>query len=163
MAPHAESDRLAIAREGRALQFELSAIAKRLDRHQAVLFPRPGGHHIPVVSGFMSTRAWIAEAMGVSETEVLARFRQAAENPLRWQEVEAAPAQQVVQRQVDVLRQLPIHTHSEHDSGPYITAGLVIARNPKTGIQNVSINRIQVSGPDRLPVLILPRHLHAYF
>jgi 2,5-furandicarboxylate decarboxylase 1 len=39
----------------------------------------------------------------------------------------------------------------------------VIARNPKTGVQNVSINRIQIQGRDRLGVLILPRHLHAFF
>ena len=160
-----ETDRLAVAHEGKSLEFELAAIAKRLDSHKAVIFPKPGGHSIPIVSGFMSTRAWIAEAMGVAESEVLARFRNAAENPLPWKEVEqsSAPAQQVVHRDIDVRKLLPIPTHSEHDSGPYITAGLVIARNPKTGIQNVSINRIQVSAPDRLPVLLLPRHLHAFF
>jgi 2,5-furandicarboxylate decarboxylase 1 len=58
---------------------------------------------------------------------------------------------------------LPIPTHNEHDSGPYITAGLVIARNPQTGRQNVAIHRCQVSGPDRLGVLLLPRHTNAFF
>ena len=33
----------------------------------------------------------------------------------------------------------------------------------KNNIQNVSINRFQLSGPDRLGVLILPRHAHAYY
>ena len=60
-------------------------------------------------------------------------------------------------------RQLPIPKHNEHDSGPYITAALLIARNPKTGIQNVSIHRCQVSGPDRIGVLLLPRHTRHYF
>jgi len=40
---------------------------------------------------------------------------------------------------------------------------LLIARNPKTGIQNVSIHRCQVSGPDRIGVLLLPRHTRHYF
>ena len=53
--------------------------------------------------------------------------------------------------------------HNEHDSGPYITAALLIARNPTTGIQNVSIHRCQVSGPDRIGVLLLPRHTQHYF
>jgi 2,5-furandicarboxylate decarboxylase 1 len=39
----------------------------------------------------------------------------------------------------------------------------LIARNPKTGIQNVSIHRCQISGPDRIGVLLLPRHTHHYF
>ena len=63
----------------------------------------------------------------------------------------------------DIRTLLPVPTHSEHDHGAYITAGLVIARNPRTGVQNVSINRIEIHGPDRLGILILPRHLHTFF
>lgn len=159
----AATDRLALIRENVALKHQLAAIAKNLDGVKAALFPRPGGHVIPVVSGFMSRRAWIAEAMGVDESELLARFRAAADNPLPWREVESAACQQRVVRDVDLYTLLPIPTHSEHDSGPYITAGLVIARNPRTGIQNVSINRLQINATDRLGVLILPRHLHAFF
>ncbi|MGA7325743.1 MAG: UbiD family decarboxylase, partial [Rhodomicrobium sp.] len=48
------------------------------------------------------------------------------------------------------------------DSGAYITAGLLISRNPRTGIQNVAIHRHQISGPDRLGALLLPRHTLAY-
>ena len=166
----AATDRLAVARPGIGLKHELAAVAKRLDGLQAVLFPQPGGHPMPVVSGFMSRRAWIAEAMGVPQAQLLAHFRAASDTPTPWREVPAveAPCQQVVQdfradASLDIARQLPIPTHSEHDSGPYITAGLVMARNPKTGVQNVSINRIQISARDRLGILMLPRHLHAFF
>lgn len=167
----AVTNRLSTMRPGVALIHELAAIAKRLDGEQAVLFPLPGGHTIPVVSGFMSSRAWIAEAMGVPESQVLHRFRTAAEHPIPWREVldGLAPAQQVVhlfqdeKGGGDIRTLLPVPTHSEHDDGPYITAGLVIARNPKTGIQNVSIHRIQLHGRDRLGILILPRHLHTFF
>ena len=163
----AATDRLARIRDGAALEHEIAAIAKRLDGRQAALFPKPGGHSIPVVSGFMSRRAWIAEAMGVPESDLLARFRQAADRPLPWREVDDAVCQQVVHdfagTDADVRTLLPIPTHSEHDNGAYITAGLVIARNPVSGIQNVSINRIQINGRDRLGILILPRHLHAFF
>jgi 2,5-furandicarboxylate decarboxylase 1 len=165
LAHLADTDRLAVIREHTWLEHRLAAIAKNLDGRKAVLFPRPGGHDIPVVSGFISRRAWIAEAMGVKESELLARYRRAAENPVRWHEVDqaSAPCQQVAHTDVDMRTLLPIPIHSEHDSGPYITAGLVIARNPKTGTQNVSINRIQVTDKDRMGVLILPRHLHAFF
>lgn len=165
----AASNRLAAIRPGVALEHELAAIAKRLDGRQAALFPRPSGHPIPVVSGFMSQRSWIAEAMGVPEARLLQQFRAAAEKPLAWHEVDdaVAPVRQIVHRfedgNGDIRALLPVPTHSEHDHGAYITAGLVIARNPKSGVQNVSINRIQIHGPDRLGILILPRHLHAFF
>lgn len=161
----AGSDRMVVARPGVDLQHQLAAIGKRMDASKAVLFPQPGGHAIPVVSGFMSRREWIAEAMGVKESELLTTYRKAAENPLPWREVEAAaaPCQQVVHKEIDMRKLLPIPTHSEHDSGPYITAGLVIARNPATGKQNVSIIRIQVNAKDRMAMLMLPRHLYAFY
>ena len=160
-----DSGRVAVIRKNVALKHQLAAIAKRLDGKQASFFPAPDGHAIPVVSGFMSRRGWIAEAIGVSEADLLGAFRRASENPLPWREVASgdAPCQQVVTTDIDLLKALPVPTHSEHDSGPYITAGLVIARNPVTGIQNVSINRIQVHARTRMAILMLPRHLHAFY
>ena len=157
-----KSGRLVATKKNINLRHELAAITKKLDGKRAVLFPNPGGHDIPVVSGFMSSRGWIAEAMGIPEAELLDAYKQAAENPLRCNIVKNAPCQEVVHKEFDVRELLPVPTHSEHDSGPYITAGLVIAKNPKTGVQNVSINRIQVNSKDRMAVLILPRHLHAF-
>jgi 2,5-furandicarboxylate decarboxylase 1 len=159
----ARNDRLALVKPGVDLRHELAAYAKRLDGKRATLFPRPGGHPIPVVSGLVSDRAWIAEAMGVEPPEVLERFQEAALNPVPWREVRSAPAQEVLHREVDLAKLLPLPTHNEYDSGPYITAGLMIARNPETGRQNVSIHRCQLSGPNRLGVLLLPRHTNVFF
>jgi 2,5-furandicarboxylate decarboxylase 1 len=161
----AATGRLAKIRDQVSLKHELAAIAKKLDGRQAAWFPHPGGHAMPVVSGLVSSRSWIAEAMGVPQPQLLARFREAAANPLKWREVprSRAPAQAVVHESPDMRTLLPVPTHSEHDSGPYITGGLVIARNPKTGVQNVSINRIQVNDARRMACLILPRHLYSFF
>jgi 2,5-furandicarboxylate decarboxylase 1 len=158
----AARDRLAVIKANTALKFELAAYAKRLDGQRATLFPRPGGHAIPVVSGLVSDRGWMAEAMGVEPAEMLARFQEASLNPVPWQEVKSAPAQEVVHTQVDLQKLLPIPTHNEHDGGPYIAAGIMIVRNPKTGKQNVSIHRCQVTGPNRLGVLVLPRHTFTF-
>lgn len=158
-----QSQRLSIVRPGVDLRFGVAAIANRLDGRSASLFLEPSGHPIPVISGLLSDRQWMAEAMGVEPSQVLARFEQASLEPLPWQETEDAPCQQVVHRDVDLLAQLPIPTHNEHDSGAYITAGLLITRNPRTGVQNVSIHRLQVSGPNRLGALLLPRHALAFF
>jgi 2,5-furandicarboxylate decarboxylase 1 len=155
--------RLKALKPGIGLRFELAAIAKRLDGRRATLFPKPDGHPIPVVSGLTSDRSWMAEAMGVEPADLLARFQEAALEPLPWRDVSTAPAQEVVHRDVDLARLLPLPTHNEHDSGPYITAGLMIVRNPRTGKQNVSIHRCQLSGPNRLGVLLLPRHTHMFF
>jgi 2,5-furandicarboxylate decarboxylase 1 len=164
----AARDRLAVLKPNIGLKFELAAYAKRLDGQRATMFPkplgdRPGGHAIPVVSGLVSDRGWMAEAMGVEPAEMLARFQDAASHLVPWQEVKSAQAQEVVHRApLDLAKILPLPTHNEHDGGPYIAAGIMIVRNPKTGKQNVSIHRCQLTGPNRLGVLVLPRHTFAF-
>jgi 2,5-furandicarboxylate decarboxylase 1 len=155
--------RLAVLKPKIGLKFELAAYAKRLDGQRATLFPQPGGHAIPVVSGLVSDRGWMAEAMGVEPADMLARFQDAASHPTPWQEVKSAPAQETVHRApLDLAKLLPLPTHNEHDGGPYIAAGIMIVRNPRTGKQNVSIHRCQLTGPNRLGVLVLPRHTFTF-
>jgi len=155
---------VAVTRDGLALKHEIAAVAKKLDGRQATFFPRPDdAHDIPVISGLVSDRGWMAEALGVAQADLLAHFQHAAANPLPCNEVTNAPAQDVVHTDVDLLKQLPIPTHNEHDSGAYITAGLLISRSPDTGIQNVAIHRCQISGPNRIGVLLLPRHTDHYY
>jgi 2,5-furandicarboxylate decarboxylase 1 len=160
----AATNRLTEMRPGIGLVHELAAIAQRLDGISATFFPHPDGHDGAVVSGLVSSRAWMAEAFGVAESELVRHFQKAAANPLPWRETSDAPAQDVVHRDaIDLLKLMPIPTHNELDSGPYIAAGLTIARDPETGRQNVAIHRCQVSGPDRIGVLLLPRHTDHFF
>ena len=63
----AERGRLAIAREGIGLADELAAVAKRLERDSAVLFPRPDGHEIPVVANLFAGRDWVADSTDVAD------------------------------------------------------------------------------------------------
>ena len=156
---HLESSgRLAVAKPGVDLKFELAGIANRLDSEKATFFPSPSGHDMPVVSGLVSQRAWIAEALGVPENELLNTIKQATANPLPWNVVSAAPCQEVVHDDPDLTTLLPAPVHNELDSGPYISAALAISKSPESGIQNVSLHRLQVSGPKELGALFLPRH-----
>ncbi|WP_342591954.1 UbiD family decarboxylase [Jiella sonneratiae] len=158
-----ETGRLAIARPETDLRFMLAGIANRNDGDRATIFPHPSGHPGTVVSGLLSRRAWMAEALGISEDRLLERFQAAEQRPLAPVEVENAPCQEVVHEDdFDLADLLPIPVHNEHDSGAYITAGLLISANPKTGAQNVAIHRLQLSGPRELGALLLPRHTLAF-
>src|ERR1039457_1841051 len=104
------SGRLAVAKEGISLIDELAAISKRLEYERAVGFPRPGGHAMPVVANIFADRSWVAESIGASTDQLLNRFQDAARHPLRWVEVDSAPAQDVVHREIDLLKLLPVPT-----------------------------------------------------
>ena len=57
----------------------------------------------------------------------------------------------------------PIPVHALKDGGRYFDSSVVVAKNPETGIPNISIHRLMVTGKDRLTFLIDPgRHLGAY-
>jgi 4-hydroxy-3-polyprenylbenzoate decarboxylase len=59
--------------------------------------------------------------------------------------------QEVVWRGDEIdLRKLPVLTCWPKDGGPYITLPMVISRNPKTGIRNVGMYRVQVLSNDTL-------------
>ena len=160
----AQSGRLSVARPGIGLRHQAAAVANRLDGHSASLFPRPDGHPGTVVSGLVSSRAWMAEALGTGEDRLIGHVQRACAEPLPWREHETGPAQEVAHREdIDILRIIPVPTLNEHDSGPYISAGLMISRDPETGVQNVAILRCQISGPDRIGVLVLPRHTDNFY
>jgi 4-hydroxy-3-polyprenylbenzoate decarboxylase len=61
------------------------------------------------------------------------------------------PCQEVVLRgaEIDVMK-LPVITCWPEDGGPYITLPMVISRDPKRGIRNVGMYRVQVLGRDSL-------------
>ncbi|HSQ03043.1 MAG TPA: UbiD family decarboxylase [Burkholderiales bacterium] len=159
----AAQGRLAVIRPDRSLQFELAAIAARLDGERATFFPSPGGHTIPVVSGIVSQRAWIADAMGVTQERMLKRFQEAVQQPLPCEEIAPAPVQEVKHRgPLDLAALLPAPVHNEHDGGAYITGGLLISSNPRTGRQNVSMNRCQLKGGNRLGVSVSSRDTGAF-
>jgi len=58
---------------------------------------------------------------------------------------------------------LPIFRHFSEDGGPYITNGIVVAKDPDTGVRNASFHRMQLRGPNRLGTsLHSRRHLWDY-
>jgi 4-hydroxy-3-polyprenylbenzoate decarboxylase len=61
------------------------------------------------------------------------------------------PCQEVIWRGADIdVMQLPIITCWPGDGGPYITLPMVISTDPKRGIRNVGMYRVQVLGKDSL-------------
>src|SRR3990167_6555273 len=85
----------------------------------------------------------------------------AAERGLRREPTElvrTGPVKEVIIKgdQVDITK-LPAHIAGSEET-PYIASGLVIARDPDSGIRNVAFHRLQVKGPRKTGALILPRH-----
>jgi 2,5-furandicarboxylate decarboxylase 1 len=147
-----------------SLCHELAAVGKKADGRFALRFNHPEEFSVPVVCGFASSRALLAKAMGVPVERASEHFAWAQANPAACRMVDAksAPVKQVISSKVN-LSELPIPIHHEKDGGRYITGGVLVSKDPNTGARNVSMHRLQVLGPDRLGILILPRHLSHFY
>lgn len=159
----AATGRLAVARPGIKLEYELAAVTNLLEQEQAVLFPSPSGHATPVVCSLLIERSWIADALGVKPDELLEELQRCVRSPIAPTIVETAPVQQVVHTEVDLLKLLPAPTLNALDDGPYISAGLFITANPATGAQNVSICRAHVGSAAKLNVAVGSRDTLSFF
>lgn len=85
------------------------------------------------------------------------------ERPLAPVIAASAPRRVVTGGDVDVLGTLPVPHYYREDAGPYLTTGVMSARDPESGRINAGIYRIQVVGPRRLVAMVnLKRDLYTY-
>jgi 2,5-furandicarboxylate decarboxylase 1 len=140
--------------------FEVSGVAKKLDPGPAILFENIKGHDMPMVIGTDGDRRRIASSFGVPTLELAEHYANAVANPIPAVVVDDGPVKEVIKTEdIDLMQEMPILTHYELDGGPYLTTGVVVAEDPERGIRNLSYHRLQVTGPDELRALIVPRHL----
>lgn len=102
-----------------------------------------------------------ALAFDVPVEDMTKEFSRRAKYPKKTVQVDDGAVAEVVRRgdEVDVT-QLPAHIAGHRDGGRFITSGLIIARDPDTGIRNMSFHRMQIKGPRKLGLLMVPRHLY---
>ena len=119
-------------------------------RRKAGLFRQVGGTGFSMVSNVLCTREMVGLALRVDPAEVNFAWRERAGRRIEPLVVESAPVQEVVLTGKDAdLTRLPLVTHAAKDAGPYVSAGMVFARDPESGRRNVSFNRIQLKEPQK--------------
>jgi 2,5-furandicarboxylate decarboxylase 1 len=138
---------------------------KHHDGDKALLFERVRGHSIPVLGNLLAGPANVEAAFGLDRSGIRAQMRCALTAPIPPEVVESGPCQDVVKTAgIDLGRDLPVLRHSPGDAGRFITAGVVIVRDPETGVHNASYHRLQLLGPDRTAIrLDYGRHLRTAY
>jgi 2,5-furandicarboxylate decarboxylase 1 len=161
----AERGRLATYTAPADPYLEVAGIMKKLDGGPALLFSKVTGHDMPVIGNLLSCQANVEAAFGIGFRGVREFVGRALGDPKPPVLVERAPVQEKVHTNgFDLGKMLPALTHTAADAGRYITAGIVIARDPETGVYNASYHRLMLAGPNRAGIqLDYGRHLRAAF
>jgi 2,5-furandicarboxylate decarboxylase 1 len=143
-------------------RFEISAwLALAGDKH-ALRFDRVIGSEMRAFGNLLCNRERIALGLGTTVTQlqdVIVRAIARAADPVV---MATAPWQEVVTQRVQ-WSALPVPTFFEHETGPYVTAGVIAARDPQTGRANLSYARIQPLDGQRAFIGIAPEHHLAVF
>jgi len=144
-------------------EYEAARILRQHPK-KIVILENIKGYDIPVISGICNTREKIAESLSCTVGEITQKIIKATENPQKIKNLltlKTSPKNYKTEKAN--LNKIPILTHYKRDGGAYITAGVVFAKDPQTGIQNASIHRMLVLGKDKLTIRIVPRNLYTYF
>jgi 2,5-furandicarboxylate decarboxylase 1 len=136
---------------------ELAGIAKKYEGGKAVLFEKVKGSEHPVLMGFYWHRGILADLFNTSVGElpftIANDIRAWRKSPMQSPVLKKGPANEVIESDPDLYK-LPIPHHSEGDGGCYLTSSVVIAKDPDTGVRNLSIHRMMVVGKTRLTLLL---------
>ncbi len=141
-------------RERVNLDHDVTAVAMELERagrSPILWFENVGDYPFPVIANVFGNRANYALGLGVPQERLIQDWGRLGDRRLAPVMRGRGPVHEVVATGAEVdLGKLPIMLHFECDAGRYVTNGIIIAKDPDTGVRNASFHRMQVKGKTRL-------------
>ena len=141
--------------------FDVMALVLEYERRRRfpiLLLERVQGSDIPIVCNVVASRRALAWALGVPEAGLAVEYARRIKDPIKPVVVADPPFRQRVLTGPELdLARLPIPTYFPGDAGRYLTAGLLVARDPETGVETEGYHRFQVKGRDRMGVSLHSR------
>ncbi len=144
------------------LRHELSAFLSAADSGPALVFDNVSGSSLKVVGNLLTGRARVAAALGIRVDEILPTIQRSIREVIPPVRLATGPVQEVV-LETAPLAGLPVPTFFERESRPYITAGVILARDPESGRGNLSFARLAILDERSAMVGIAPNHHLALF
>ena len=144
-------------------KFEVGAICKTIHEkgRQALLFEKVRGCSMPVLTESLGTFKRIALAIGADETDLFTEVMQRTKHSIEPVIVADGPCKEVILKGNDVdLDRLPWMTGNKTEKAPYITAGLVIVKDPDHG-RNLGVYRMMYANKRQTFLRLSPGH-HGY-
>jgi 2,5-furandicarboxylate decarboxylase 1 len=131
--------------------FELTGVLRKLQdesRYPMVMFENVSGVDVPVLGNALATRDRLALLFDTDRDHLVDAYAERQGTLVEPERVETGPVKEIVETgaEVDATRIARI-VHCEGDAGAYISSGVVIAKDPQTGIYNAGIYRTQIIEP----------------
>lgn len=138
-----------------ALNNDITAVAmemERLGRSPILWFDAVAGYAMPLFCNVFGDRRRYALGLGVPTERLIRDWGVLGDQRIAPVLRDRGPIHYVVMTgEVVDLNKLPIELHFDCDAGRYVTNGIVIAKDPDTGIRNASFHRMQADQDIDIP------------
>ena len=145
----------------------INQIARIVDHNyrKATLFEHVHGYDMPLVANTFSNREMIKLALETDEAGLFDELEARMKRLIAPVAVTDAACQEIVVRGGDVnLADMPLHLQHEFDGAPFISAGVVVARDPERGVINLGIYRLMYRGRNETGIDVTgPTKLKHYY
>ena len=142
-------------------KFEIAGITAKVDGSYALLFENIKESDFRLTSNLVGTRKRFALAVGGTENNIHEKVISGIKKSRKPKIISSG---KFMENKSKNLFSMPIVTHFEKESGPFITSSIAYAKNPETGKQNSSFHRLMPIDETHLSIrMVEGRHLHRCF
>jgi UbiD family decarboxylase len=142
-------------------KYEIAGITAKLDGSFAVMFENIKESDFNLVANLVGTRKRFSQAIGSKDTQIHEKVISAIKKAKKPKVISSGKFMENKSRDLSVM---PIVTHFEKESGPFITSSIAYAKNPESGKQNSSFHRLMPIDKTHFSIrMVEGRHLHRCF
>ena len=147
--------------------YDLAGFIAAMDGGPVLLFNKIKGYPgCRAISNLVGTRQRLADVVRATSIEYTGKaFLDLVKNPIPPKVVSHASCQEnVITKDIDILKNVPVPTQTPRDAGRIITGGNVLVKVPGTDAFNISFHRMSVVGKDYTSIALSEfRHLTEIF
>ena len=142
-------------------KYEIAGVTAKLDGSKAVLFENIRGSKFKLVSNLVGSRERFGLAIGSKRSGIHQKIVQAISSAKRPKISTVAKFFENSSKDISIL---PIVTHFQNESGPFITSSILYTKNQEKKSQNSSFHRLMPIGKRQFSIrMVEGRDLHRSF
>lgn len=136
-------------------KFELGAVLKYFKNKRPMLFNNVKGSDVSVIGAMFGDRDIFYDMLNTNHDERIFKFMDAITAPQPTKLLSHGRVKEnILTRNINIPEMFPVPTFHENDSSSFITAGIVIIKDPQNGKCYTSVRRLQLNGKNSLSLLI---------
>jgi len=142
-------------------KYEIAAVTEKLDGSKAVLFENVQGSKFKLVSNLVGSRDRFAQAIGSKKSDINQKIVKAISSAKK---PKISTTAKFFENSSNDISILPMVTHFQNESGPFITSSILYTKNLETKSQNSSFHRLMPIGKNQFSIrMVEGRDLHRSF